>query len=81
LVKINPGSNVHEDNETSTATPGMLNVSIPEPKMVNGKFQCPICENTFRSREDYDSHVMSKHQTETEMPMEESSAVKPTSMP
>jgi hypothetical protein len=71
MVKINPGSNVHEDNGTSTQKPGMQNVDIPEPKMVSGKFQCPICDSAFRSREDYDSHVMSKHQTQTEMPSEE----------
>ena len=74
MVKINPGSNVHGDNETRNATPGMRNVDIPEPKMTEGKFQCPVCDRLFTSREAYDSHAMAHHQTEAETsaPMEQS---------
>ena len=66
MVRINPGSNVHGDNEIGTATPGMVNVDIPEPKLVGkGVFQCPVCGETYNSREAYDSHAMTRHQTET----------------
>ena len=61
--KINPGSNINKDNDLRTATPGMLNVDIPEPKMLEkGEFQCPICDRTFNSKEDYLSHAMAHHQ-------------------
>ena len=67
MVKINPGSNVHGDNKTGTAIPGMQNVTIPEPRMVEkGKYQCPICDRTFGSREDYISHAMAWHQSSME---------------
>ena len=73
LVKINPGSNVQEDNKTGTAVHGMMNVEIPEPKMhEKGKFECPVCGKVFDSRADYDSHAMARHQ-----PSEESLMQKP----
>jgi hypothetical protein len=78
LVRINPGSNVRGDNKTSTAVPGMLNVNIPEPKMTDGKFQCPVCGKLFNSREDYDSHAMAHHQSETETPIEQSTEARTT---
>ena len=63
LSKINPGSNRNEDNDLATATPGMFNVNIPEPKVLEkGRFQCPRCDRTLRSRESYISHVMARHQ-------------------
>ena len=66
MVRINPGSNVHGDNKTGTATPGMQNVNIPEPKMLaKGKFQCPVCEAIFGSKEAYDSHALTRHQGAT----------------
>ena len=67
MVRINPGSNVHGDNKTKTAVPGMLNVDIPEPKMhEKGKFECPVCGKVFDSKADYDSHAMARHQTNPE---------------
>lgn len=64
MVRINPGSNVHGDNKTETAVPGMLNVDIPEPIMFDkNKYQCPVCNRIFNSRADYDSHAMAQHQT------------------
>lgn len=66
MVRINPGSNVHGDNKTGTAKPGMLNVNIPEPKMLaKGKIQCPVCEAIFASKAAYDSHAMARHQGAT----------------
>jgi hypothetical protein len=66
LVRINPGSNVHGDNKTGTAKPGMTDVNIPEPKMLaKGKIQCPVCEAIFSSREAYDSHALTRHQGAT----------------
>ena len=63
LTKINPGSNRNEDNNVATATPGMLDVNISEPKMLEkNKLQCPRCDKTFNSREDYLSHAMARHQ-------------------
>lgn len=72
MPKINPGSNVHGDNDTETARAGgMQDINIPEPKMTEDyMLQCPICNSLFSSREDYISHVMARHQppsTETEM--------------
>lgn len=68
MVRINPGSNVHGDNKTGTAVPGMVNVDIPEPKMIEkGKYECPVCGKTFNSREGYDSHAMAHHQRNPEM--------------
>jgi hypothetical protein len=67
LVKINPGSNVQKNNETRTASAGSENLFIPEPNMLAvGVFQCPVCHETFKSRDDYDSHVLARHQTITE---------------
>jgi hypothetical protein len=65
LPKINPGSNVYEDNDTRTARPGGLQeTDIIEPNMDDkGKLHCPLCERVFNSREDYISHALSKHQT------------------
>ncbi len=63
LRKINPGSNRNEDNDLATATPGMLDVNILEPKVLEkGGFQCPTCDKTFGLREDYLSHAMARHQ-------------------
>lgn len=67
MVRINPGSNVHGDNKTGTATPGMVNVNIPAPKLLsNGKFECSMCGRIFDSRTDYDSHAMARHQPDAE---------------
>ena len=67
MVKLNPGSNVHGDNETETAIPGMRNVEIPEPNVLeNGKFQCPVCNAVFNSKEGYISHAMTLHQKNSE---------------
>ncbi|HMK95504.1 MAG TPA: DUF5752 family protein [Candidatus Limnocylindrales bacterium] len=72
MSKINPGSNVNEDNDLRTATPGAPYVDIPEPKIVEkGKFQCPVCDTTYRSREDYISHAMALHQVCREAPIQE----------
>jgi len=72
LSKINPGSNFNEDNEVRTATPGMRNVDIPEPKALGkGKFQCPVCDNTYSSRQDYISHALAHHQICPEAPIGE----------
>ena len=62
MVRINPGSNLHGENKTGTAVPGMQNVDIPEPFVVSGMLQCPVCGATFSSRADYDSHAMARHQ-------------------
>lgn len=68
LVKINPGSNIHKDNETRTASAGSEKISIPTPKMVNdGKYQCPICGRIYDSRDDYDSHMLAQHSTPVEV--------------
>ena len=72
LPKINPGSNIHGDNDTATSRPGgMQDISIPEPKKTDkNMLQCPICNSNFSSNEDYISHFMARHQpatTETEM--------------
>ncbi len=65
LVKINPGSNVHKDNETRRASAGSEKIAIREPKMVqNGKYECPVCGKIYKSREDYDSHALSEHSSE-----------------
>jgi hypothetical protein len=65
LVKINPGSNIHKDNETRTASAGSDKISILEPKMVeHGRFQCPVCGKIYKAREDYDSHALSEHPRE-----------------
>jgi hypothetical protein len=62
LSKINPGSNRNEDNEVSTAMPGMDNVSIPEPRLLDdGKFLCEVCSTNFNSKEDI-SHALARHQ-------------------
>jgi len=72
LSKINPGSNFNEDNDLTTATPGMRNVDIPEPiALGKGRFQCPVCDNTYGSREDYISHALAHHQICPEAPIEE----------
>jgi hypothetical protein len=62
LSKINPGSNVHGDNDTQTAhAGGMQDIEIPEPKKLEkGKYQCPLCKEVFSSREDYISHALAK---------------------
>lgn len=76
LSKINPGSNRNEDNDLTTATPGMQNVDIPEPKQLEkNKLQCPACERTFNSKEDYISHALARHQLSREPNMEESASV------
>jgi hypothetical protein len=63
VSKINPGSNFNEDNDVVIATPGMFEVNIPEPKMLEkGEFQCPGCGKTFNSKEDYISHALVNHQ-------------------
>ncbi len=71
MTKINPGSNVHGDNDTKTARAGgMQDVNIPEPRMEGNSFICTICDGVFSTREDYISHALSKHQPvtpETEM--------------
>jgi len=65
LVKINPGSNIHGDNETRRASAGSEKLDIPEPRMVeHGRFECPVCRKIYKSREDYDSHALSQHSTE-----------------
>ena len=66
LVRINPGSNVHGENKTGTAVPGMQNVEILEPLAVGGMLQCPVCGATFSSKADYDSHAMARHQPSEE---------------
>ncbi len=68
MSKINPGDNLHGDNDVRTARAGgMQDVNIAEPKMMdNGKFGCPMCERTFNSREEYISHALAKHQPVTQ---------------
>lgn len=65
MSKINPGSNVHGDNDVQTARPGGLqDTDILEPMIGEvGKLRCPICSEVFNSREAYISHALSKHQT------------------
>ncbi len=67
MGKINPGSNVHGDNDTRTARPGgMQDVDIPEPKPAEkGMLQCPMCNSVFSSKADYISHALAKHQPVT----------------
>jgi hypothetical protein len=67
MPKINPGSNVHGDNDIQTARAGgMQDIDIPEPKMAEkGMLQCPVCNSLFSSREDYISHALSRHQPVT----------------
>lgn len=77
MSKINPGSNFNEENDIRTAKPGMMDIDIPEPKMLEkGKFQCPVCNNTYNSREDYISHALTRHQSHPKTPIEESQMVK-----
>jgi len=72
LSKINPGSNFNEDNDLRTATPGVPYLDIPEPKVLGkGKFQCPVCDNTYSSREAYISHALALHQVCPEAPIQE----------
>ena len=60
--KVNPGSNVHGDNKATKGTVGA--VDIPEPIMsAKDTYQCPVCDATFSSRADYDSHFLARHQT------------------
>ncbi len=67
LSKINPGSNRNGDNDLATATPGMQDVDIPEPKMLEkGKFQCTICSQIFNSKEAYISHALARHHSPEE---------------
>jgi len=63
-TKINPGSNIHGDNDLRTArTGGMQDIDLPEPKIVEkNKFQCPVCSKVFGSKEDYISHALARHQ-------------------
>ena len=65
MSKINPGSNVHGDNDLQTAhAGGMEDIDFPEPKVADtGKLQCPVCNRIFNSREDYISHALAQHQT------------------
>jgi hypothetical protein len=67
LTRINPGSNVHDDNDTKTALAGgMQDVDIPEPRITQkGILKCPVCNLSFASREDYISHALAKHQPST----------------
>lgn len=70
MSKINPGSNFNEDNDVLSARPEKQGVDIIDPTVdVNGTLHCPICNKIFRTREDYISHALSKHQTD--MPMKE----------
>jgi hypothetical protein len=63
LSKINPGSDVYEDNDLKPMS-GMLNGDVPEPRMLKkGKFQCPVCHETFSSKEHYIHHAMIHHQS------------------
>ncbi|MGA3111977.1 MAG: hypothetical protein ABSE15_08090 [Candidatus Bathyarchaeia archaeon] len=65
MSRINPGSNIYEDNDVQTARPGGLqDTDILEPMTDDhGKLRCPICSGVFNSREAYISHALSKHQT------------------
>ncbi len=61
MQKINPGSNRYKDNDARTYPDQMQD--IPEPKMVDkNKFQCPVCNRVFDSREDYISHSLTMHE-------------------
>jgi uncharacterized C2H2 Zn-finger protein len=61
MSKINPGSNIHGDNDTQTSSKGGM-PDIIEPKMDDkNKLHCPLCDGIFSSREDYISHALSKH--------------------
>ena len=62
MGKINPGSNLHGDNDTLTAhSGGTQGVDFPEPKKLDkGKYQCTLCSEIFNSREDYISHALAK---------------------
>ena len=77
MSKINPGSNLNEDNDVKTGSPNMLDFDIPEPKELGkGKFQCPVCDNTYSSREDYISHALVRHQINPQPFSKESSMPK-----
>ncbi len=64
LPKINPGTNVHGDNDTPTSYPSnMPDTDIIEPKMDDkGKLHCPLCDGIYNSREEYISHALTRHQ-------------------
>ena len=66
MSKVNPGQD-REDNDTKNAEVGggMQNVNYPEARMVGNSYQCPVCSKFFRTREEYLSHAMAKHQPVT----------------
>lgn len=72
MVRINPGSDVQGDNQTKNATPSMVNVDVPEPKMTEGKYSAPF-DRVFNNREAYDNHAIAVHQPPetTAAPMEQ----------
>ncbi len=40
-------------------------IVVPEPKMLRGKLQCPICSQQFTTKRDYQDHVKEDHKTGT----------------
>jgi len=64
-VKVDPGSNVHGDNEPCTLG-GMQDIDIAEPKQAeNGMLRRPMCSRVFSSRKDDISHTLSQNQPAT----------------
>jgi uncharacterized protein (DUF2225 family) len=44
----------------------MSNMTIPAPKTTqDGKFECPVCGRSFRSRDLYESHARLNHTKQT----------------
>ncbi len=65
MVKINPGSKKMPDNDTKTHVPHVAHPDIPQPEMTSdGKYECPLCREVFKRREDYLSHAMTRHKVE-----------------
>jgi hypothetical protein len=65
LVKINPGSKKMPDNDTRIHIARAPHEDLPEPIMTSdGKFECPLCHEIFKRREDYLSHAMARHKVE-----------------
>ncbi len=65
MVKINPGSKEMPDNDTKTHVAREPHRDIPQPKITSdGKYECPLCHELFKRREDYLSHAMTRHKVE-----------------
>jgi uncharacterized C2H2 Zn-finger protein len=76
LSKTNTGSNRSENSRQAPATFGMWDIDIPDPKpLEKNKFQCPVCDKIYNSKEDYISHALVHHQKGSETVTEKKQAL------